>query len=309
MSQLVVSVCALVAACAAVLVAVSSWRLQRIAVANPAGNPAGNAAGTVVGSGQRGGLATGNAQGPGGASGPAAALVATDASESSAITQLAEAGATQANAMVRLAELSAQGLRASTGAYVFQLRDRFDEAFPVPQLTVSDGTWTAVAEENLGPVEYLVFHDGDRVRFTTTLVCNQAPLRRMIKLWTTELPDTVVATSVRYVTAQTQQTTNDGFSIAPDVTVFIELSLDLDVSALGIGRFHIEVTGTSENTNNRPEGAITTMDFTTVIEGTTVPDDDGVGFDMLSIETQVGLEQRSYFLDKQARLPLVLPIG
>jgi hypothetical protein len=285
MSQVVLSVCALLVGAAAVLVALSTWRLQQVSTA-------------LMAKGLRGETE------------PQPVLRETNQPEQpSAVTQLAEAGATQAHAMVRLAELSAEGLRASTGAYVFQLRDRFDEAFPQPQLTVSDATWRAVAEENLGPVEYLVFHDGDCIRFTAILVCNQAPLRRRMKFEIGELPETVTRADVRYVTAMHKDSTLEHFQMAPDVTVFVELSFDVKVSALTLGRFKLEIPTTALISNNRPEGAISTIDTLVVIEGTTLTDEDGVGVDLLSVESQVGTERRLYFLDKGAKLPLVLPIG
>ena len=63
--------------------------------------------------------------------------------------------------MTRLAQLSAQSMRAATGTYVFQLRDRFDESLPPVQLGMSTSSWAAVGEAP-GPVEALVFHPGDK---------------------------------------------------------------------------------------------------------------------------------------------------
>jgi hypothetical protein len=154
-----------------------------------------------------------------------------------------------------------------------------------------------------------VFHTGDLVRFTSTLVCNQAPLRRTMKFTVGELPEHVSNPQVRYVTALSKETTFDHFRMAPDVTVFAEISVDVELSALSLGRFHLDIPMEAEITNNRPEGAISDMSCIIMIEGTTLTDEDGVGVDLLSVETQISAERRQYFLDKDARLPLVLPIG
>ena len=97
------------------------------------------------------------------------------------VATLARSASEQAASMRRLADLSAESMRAATGTYVFQLRDRFDEAFPPVQIGMSASSWIAVGDAP-GPVESLVLHAGDMIRFTATLVVNQAPLRRSIRV-------------------------------------------------------------------------------------------------------------------------------
>lgn len=245
---------------------------------------------------------------------------------------LADAARAQAEAMVRIAELSAQGLRASTGTYVFQLRDRFDEAFPVPQLGAAGGTWSVPGFD--APVETVIFHAGDRVRFTMSLVCNQAPLRRIITVRpgaidatitngqhvnsslnpspdhgtnADGLSEAIVVAKTRFVATAAQTLEGESFEIASDTTIFTEIGVDFDVAALGIGRFVVDLPVVIQVANNRPEGAVSELMVGVHIEGTVVPDDDGFGLDAATGDATISGELRSYFLDKASRLALAMP--
>jgi hypothetical protein len=243
---------------------------------------------------------------------------------------LADAARAQAEAMVRVAELSAQGLRASTGTYVFQLRDRFDEAFPVPQLGAAGGTWSVPGFD--APVETVIFHAGDRVRFTMSLVCNQAPLRRIITVrpgaieatipngrhadpdpksnqgtHDDSLSEAIVVAKTRFVATAAQTLEGESFEIASDTTIFAEIGVDFDLAALGIGRFVVDLPVVIQVANNRPEGAVSELMVGVHIEGTVVPDDDGFGLDAATGDATISGELRSYYLDKVSRLPLAMP--
>jgi hypothetical protein len=226
---------------------------------------------------------------------------------------LADAARAQAEAMVRVAELSAQGLRASTGTYVFQLRDRFDDAFPVPQLGAAGGTWSIPGFD--APVETVIFHPGDLVRFTMSLVCNQAPLRRIITV-RPGVVDThnasystaaITVAKTRFVATAAQTLEGESFEIASDTTIFAEIGIDFDIAALGLGRFVVDLPVVVQVANNRPEGAVSELMIGVHIEGTVVPDDDGFGLDAASGDASIGGEIRSYYLDKASRLPLAMP--
>jgi hypothetical protein len=241
---------------------------------------------------------------------------------------LADAARAQAEAMVRVAELSAQGLRASTGTYVFQLRDRFDEAFPVPQLGAAGGTWSIPGLED--PVDTVIFHVGDQVRFTMSLVCNQAPLRRIITVKpglvasqnmrssavassdesdaSRSFPtNSIVVAPTRFVATAAQTSEGESFEIGSDTTIFVEIAVDFDIAALGLGRFVVDLPVLVQVANNRPEGAVSELMIGVHIEGTVVPDDDGFGLDASSGDATISGELRSYFLDKASRLPLAMP--
>jgi hypothetical protein len=251
---------------------------------------------------------------------------------------LADAARAQAEAMVRVAELSAQGLRASTGTYVFQLRDRFDEAFPVPQLGSAGGTWSVPGFD--APVESVIFHAGDQVRFTMSLVCNQAPLRRIITVRPGAVEthmvqpahevgvapgviaargigaaeqrqggsgDAIVVAKTRFVATAAQTLEGESFEIASDTTIFAEIGVDFDIAALGLGRFVVDLPVVVQVANNRPEGAVSELMIGVHIEGTVVPDDDGFGLDAASGDATISGEIRSYYLDKASRLPLAMP--
>jgi hypothetical protein len=226
---------------------------------------------------------------------------------------LADAARAQAEAMVRVAELSAQGLRASTGTYVFQLRDRFDDAFPAPQLGVAGGTWSIPGVED--PVDTVIFHAGDRVRFTMSLVCNQAPLRRIITVRPgiigTDSPigikDSIVVAKTRFVATANQTLEGESFEIASDTTIFAEICVDFSIAALGLGRFVVDLPVVIQVANIRPEGAVSELMVGVHIEGTVVPDDDGFGLDAASGDATISGEIRSYYLDKASHLPLAMP--
>ena len=162
------------------------------------------------------------------------------------VSMLATGAAQQAESMRRLADLSAESMRAATGTYVFQLRDRFDEALPPLQVGMSAAEWSAVGDAP-GPVELLVLHDGDRIRFTATLVVNQAPLRRIVQVVSDDLAadedpaangeaaltPTGLAVGPACFTASASRSAQGGdFSLPSDVSLFIAIPVDLAVESV-----------------------------------------------------------------------------
>lgn len=227
------------------------------------------------------------------------------------VGELAKGANEQAESMRHLANLTADSMRAATGTYVFELRDRFDLAMPAPQIGVSDSHWGPVGEAP-GPVEALVFHAGDRLRFAVTVVCNQAPLTRVITIRagdgsgeqrgpaTLETP-VFTATSARTGNAWS-------FDLPSDVSLFVDLPLEVDVADLALGPFELVVPALIVVTNTRPEGATSSTPISIRVSGIVVPDDDGVGIDAVAIEGLIGSELRRYDLDKASRLELAMPL-
>jgi hypothetical protein len=237
--------------------------------------------------------------------------------EASVVSVLAASTAQQAEAMVRIAELSAQSLRAATGTYVFQLRDRFDEAFPVPQIGVAGSSWDG-GPDAPGSIDELVFHQGDSVRAVVSLVCNQAALRRRIRLVVDECPPGVSVGDAVFTSSATSAQHGREYWAPADLSAFVDVPLTMELGALGVvdpsgvvipGRFEHSVRIRLMVTDTRPEGAVSDVPVTIVLAGLAVPDDDGVGFDLLSADAFIGAEERSYFLDKHARLALTMPLA
>lgn len=245
---------------------------------------------------------------------PSTASVATTmlvAPPSSAVEQvvaeLARSTARQAHAMHQLAVISAEGMRAATGTYVFQLRDRFDETLPPVQVGLSSTTWSAVGEAP-GPLELLVLHPGDTVRFVATLVCNQAPLRRFVRVRQTSEPQAGVAFGeIGFGASPTRVGLGNSFELPRDLSLFIDVPIELTVDDLGIGAFNRQVSVDIVCSDTRPEGAIARIGVQLAVRGIVVPDDDGVGIDAADLLVEIAAEERSYFLDKADELLLALP--
>lgn len=223
------------------------------------------------------------------------------------IAALADASRQQANAMVQVAQLSAESLRAASGTYVFTLRDRFDERLPPTQLGVASTVWQALGEAPAA-LEFLVLHPGDVVRFTLSLVCNQVATDRRLSVEYLEVDPKLQARDPRFQASVARSGEGGQFVCPSDVSVFIEFSWDIDVAAFAVGeRFSLESKLAVEAADTRPEGAIARTTVDVLITGTVLPDDDGVGLDLLAIEANIGDEARSYYLDKAERLALSLP--
>ena len=239
------------------------------------------------------------------------------------VAELAASSSRQAESMTRLAQLSAQSMRAATGTYVFQLRDRFDESLPPVQLGMSTSSWAAVGEAP-GPVEALVFHPGDTVRFLATLVCNQAPLTRRVVVSALEpslganaaLPPQSHPSGLGLTVGQPAFTAagtptvddSDHYALRSDHSLFIAVPLDLAIDGLAVGPFARRCWVAVTVTDSRPEGVVSTVRVGFDVLGVAVADDDGIGLECLAIEAAIGIEDREYFLDKTNRLRLTLPV-
>lgn len=230
------------------------------------------------------------------------------ASLASTVGELAKGANEQAESMRHLANLTADSMRAATGTYVFELRDRFDLAMPAPQIGVSDSHWGPV-EEAPGPVEALVFHAGDRLRFAVSVVCNQAPLTRVVSVHAVSPSDSPGVLVTPVFTATSARAGNAwSFDLPSDVSLFVDLPIEVDVADLAVGPFELVVSATIVVTNTRPEGATSTTPVSIRVTGIVVPDDDGVGIDAVAIEGLIGSEERRYDLDKASRLELAMPL-
>lgn len=234
------------------------------------------------------------------------------------VAALATSATEQADSMRRLADLSAESMRAATGTYVFQLRDRFDDALPPVQVGMSASSWSAVGDAP-GPVEMLVLHSGDQVRFTATLVVNQAPLRREVRVTArgtaSPLPDAghdcgsdgLSLQPVGFTASASRSTTGSAFDLPSDVSLFVAVPVDLAIGSVPFGPFRRAVSVDLACTDTRPEGVISTTIVELTISGVAVPDDDGIGLDLLAIEADISGEARAYYLDKASLLALGLP--
>ena len=185
------------------------------------------------------------------AAGCAAAASAIAASRSgrgdqalgSMVATLARSASEQAESMRRLADLSAESMRAATGTYVFQLRDRFDEAFPPVQVGMSASAWSAVGDAP-GPVEMLVLHAGDVIRFTATLVVNQAPLRRSVRVWpasTSSANDApangLTLQPIGFSVSAARAAEGEQFDLSRDLSLFISIPVHLAIETVPFGPF------------------------------------------------------------------------
>ncbi len=255
---------------------------------------------------------------------------ATDATDAAAqatlraVETLAATSARQAESMQALAEMTAHSMLSATGTYVFQLRDRFDEALPNVAIGAGDHSWRAVSDSEidlagegemdpldptvLDHVEALVFHPGDRVRFTARFVCNQSPVRRSLELIVDSVHDGVEVHPASF-RSSVGHGTGERFEAASDISTFIELPLDVEVGSLVHGAFAFAVDGRFHVTNLRPEGSIAHLAFRVTLRGIVVPDDDGNGLDLVAVEAALEPDRRTYWLDKNEQVELTLPTG
>ena len=229
------------------------------------------------------------------------------------VATFARSASEQAESMRRLADLSAESMRAATGTYVFQLRDRFDEAFPPVQVGMSASAWSAVGDAP-GPVEMLVLHAGDVIRFTATLVVNQAPLRRSVRVRPASTSSANDASAngltlqpIGFSVSAARAAEGEQFDLSRDLSLFISIPVHLAIETVPFGPFRRSIEINVECSDTRPEGVISTTPVIVTIIGVAVPDDDGIGLDQLAVEAQIDGEERSYFLDKASRLALGLP--
>ena len=209
--------------------------------------------------------------------------------------------------MVRVAELSAQSLRAASGTDVFSLRDRFDDRLPAMQVGVASTLWQALGEAPAA-VEFLVFHPGDIVRFTLTLVVNQVAVDRRITVVNTATDPGLTAQPAKFQASSARSGQGTEFVCPSDVSLFVDLCFDVDMATLAAGeRFERSASVRVETADTRPEGAIAAVGVEVRVSGTAVPDEDGIGLDLLALEATIGDEKRAYFLDKAEKLALSLP--
>ena len=97
------------------------------------------------------------------------------------------------------------------------------------------------------------------------------------------------------------------WELPSDVSLFVDLVLDLDVGSMELGAFETKGRVMIIITDGRPEGAVATVAVDTRLAAIVVPDDDGVGLDVPIIEAVVGPEQRTYLLEKATGMALDLP--
>ncbi len=228
------------------------------------------------------------------------------------VGELSGAVARQADAMRHLAELTADSLRAATGAYVFQLRDRFDESLPVPQLGVVEASWVGIdgATDEAADVaiEDLVLHPGDFVRFRGQVLCNQAAVRRVVAVEPSPLEGLGSWGAFRFTVSETRHATDERFILPANVSLFIELHVDVPVEKIELGEIDVCASCTIEISDVRPEGAVSSFTVQARARAIAVPDDDGIGLEAARVELMIHDEQRAYYLDKSSQLPLSLPV-
>lgn len=223
------------------------------------------------------------------------------------VAELARSTARQASAMHQLAVISAEGMRAATGTYVFQLRDRFDDSLPPAQIGLSSTTWSAVGEAP-GPLELLVLHSGDTVRFVATLVCNQAPLRRVVRVRPMSPPQAGVSIGdITFTASAARAGTGDFFELPADLSLFVDVPIEIAIDGLALGAFSTTVAIEIACSDTRPEGAIARVAVELEVRGIVVADDDGVGIDAADLRVDIAAERRAYFLDKADELLLAMP--
>jgi hypothetical protein len=227
-----------------------------------------------------------------------------------AIEALAASAARQGEDLRRLGEVSAQSVRIASGAYVFELRDRFDAALGLVQVGVAETAWTAAhadGSEADEPIALVVLEPGDTARARIRLVLSQAPVRRVVRARWTDVPGGTRSVRPVELHAASGSSGPAGFELPSDLSLFADGWLDVDVHALGPGPFE-RVAGFEVTVSDvRPEGAVATVPVRLVLRGVVVPDGDGLGLDAATVEGEVQAEVRTYFLVKDEGLPLDLP--
>jgi hypothetical protein len=224
---------------------------------------------------------------------------------SQAIEALAAASQAQSEAMLSLARSTAESVRLAAGSYVFQLRDRFDESLPATQLGASESNW--VVADFPDAFAQLVFHPGDEATIAIRLALSQASVTRIIRARWDLVPPLARAGAFDYTAAAGHHDLEGGFQLDSDVSLFIGTPLDIAVGDLPHGPYESRARVIIEVSNTRPEGATALMSVDIVVRGLVVPDDDGIGLDLATVDCLVRPERRQYWLDKFELLPLQLP--
>ncbi len=221
------------------------------------------------------------------------------------LSEVARSAHAQAESMSRLAVMTAESVRLASGSYVYELRDRFDAALGpsvvgVAHVELSGGS-------DLGPVEALAFQAGDRVRAEVRITVNQSFVRRIVTAQWDPTPGRCQAHPATFAAAAGVPIAGNRWELPTDVSLFIDMALDLDVGSLAPGPFETKGQLALELTDSRPEGVISRFVIDVRIAATVVPDDDGIGLDGPVIDAVLGDEHRSYLLEKSSNLVLELP--
>jgi hypothetical protein len=224
---------------------------------------------------------------------------------SAAIEALAAASQSQSEAMLSLARSTAESVRLAAGSYVFQLRDRFDENLPVTQLGASESNW--VVADFPDAFAQLVFHPGDVATVAIRLALSQASVHRIVRAQWNVVPEGATHGDFEFTAASGHHDLDGAYSLTSDVSLFIGTPLNIAIGDLPHGPYEGRAQVTIEVTNTRPEGATALMTVEVVVRGLVVPDDDGIGLDLATVDCFVRPERRKYWLDKTEKLPLELP--
>ncbi len=222
-----------------------------------------------------------------------------------ALTEVARSAEAQAASMSRLAVMTAESVRLASGSYVFELRDRFDAALPPTSVGVASAELSA--ESDLGPLELLAYHPGDHLRAEVRIAVSQAPVRRIVSAHWEHIPERCDTRAPTFASAGGVPLPDGSWELPSDVSLFVDLVLDLDVGSMELGAFETKGRVMIIITDGRPEGAVAAVAVDTRLAAIVVPDDDGVGLDVPIIEAVVGAEQRTYLLEKATGMALDLP--
>lgn len=222
-----------------------------------------------------------------------------------AVRLLADVSRSQSDAMLALARSTAESVLLAAGSYVFQLRDRFDELLPATNVGASDSQWTV--PDSPGPLEQLIFHPGDPAFIHVRVALSQAPIKRIVSLAWTHLPDGVEVVSGPHFAGSGFHRSDSRYQLDADISLFVDFTLSVDIGDREPGEFKETARITLECTDIRPEGAVGNVAVEVHIRAVVVPDDDGVGLDLATVDAVVLEERRTYWLDKGENLPLQLP--
>ena len=222
-----------------------------------------------------------------------------------AVRLLAEVSRSQSDAMLALARSTAESVQLAAGSYVFQLRDRFDELLPATNVGASDSQWTV--PDSPGPLEQLIFHPGDVAFINVRVALSQAPIKRIVSLEWTELPDGIEVVSGPRFAGSGFHRSDTRYQLDSDISLFVDFTLGMNVGDRAPGEIRETARIKLECTDIRPEGAIGNVAVDIYLRALVVPDDDGVGLDVATVDAVVLEERRTYWLDKGENLPLQLP--
>ena len=222
-----------------------------------------------------------------------------------AVRLLAEVSRSQSEAMLALARSTAESVQLAAGSYVFQLRDRFDELLPATNVGASDSQWTV--PDSPGPLEQLIFHPGDPAFIQVRVALSQAPIKRIVSLAWTDLRDGVVVVSGPRFAGSGFHRSDTRYQLDADISLFVDYTLSINIGDRTPGEVAETARITLECTDIRPEGAVGSVAVAIHIRALVVPDDDGVGLDLATVDAVVLEERRTYWLDKGENLPLQLP--